>query len=105
MPLNPDASHDERGFPATMWTVLLTARDPAAPEARAAREAVCAAYWRPVCAYLGALGLSKEDAEDATQTVLAEFTNGGSIGRVDPAKGRLEACVPDVSRSAESWIG
>ena len=100
MPLNPDASHDERGFPATMWTVLLTARDPAAPEAREARESVCAAYWRPICAYLGALGLSKEDAEDATQTLLADFTTGGSIGRVDPSKGRLRHFLKAAARHA-----
>jgi DNA-directed RNA polymerase specialized sigma24 family protein len=88
------------GFPATMWSVLLTARDPAAPEARAAREAICAAYWRPVCAYLGALGLSKEDAEDATQTLLAEFTNGDSISRVDPAHGRLRHYLKAAARHA-----
>ena len=83
-----------------MWTVLLTARDPVGPEARAAREAVCAAYWRPICAYLSALGLSKEDAEDATQTLLADFTNGGAIGRVDPAKGRLRHFLKAAARHA-----
>ena len=58
------------------------------------------AYWRRICAYLGALGLSKEDAEDATQTLLADFTNGGAIGRVDPAKGRLRHFLKAAARHA-----
>lgn len=100
MPTNPEATHEERAFPATVWTLLFTARDPAAPGARAARESVCAAYWRPVCAYLVALGLSKEDAEDTTQSVLAAFTNGGSIDRVDPAQGQLRHFLKAAARHA-----
>jgi DNA-directed RNA polymerase specialized sigma24 family protein len=83
-----------------MWTVLLAARDPAAREAREAREAVCAAYWTPICAYLTALGLAKEDAEDVTQSVLADFTNGGSIERVDRARGRLRHFFKATARNA-----
>ncbi len=100
MPTSPPASADARGFPATMWTVLLTARDPAAPDARAAREAVCAAYWQPVCAYLRALGLAHEDAEDAAQKVLADFCHDGSLERVDRARGRLRHFFKAAARHA-----
>lgn len=83
-----------------MWTVLLTARDPAGPEARAAREAVCAAYWRPVRDYLATLGLSREDAEDAAQKVLADFCHDGSLERVDRARGRLRHFFKAAARHA-----
>jgi len=53
-----------------MWTVLLAARDPAAPEAR---EEICRAYWRPVLSYLQSLRLRPDEAEDVTQTLLAHF--------------------------------
>lgn len=79
---------DAHAFPPTMWTVLLSARDPAAPEAAEARNALCRAYWRPVHAWLCALGVKPDEAEDLTQRLLSEFCRG-DIGRVDPAKGRL----------------
>jgi DNA-directed RNA polymerase specialized sigma24 family protein len=80
----PAADH----FPPTMWTVLLSARDPAAPEAAAARESLCRAYWRPVHSWLRALGVQREEAEDLTQRLLADFCRS-DIARVDPSKGRL----------------
>ena len=57
------ASADDRHFPPTAWTALLAARDPAAPETAAARDELCRAYWRPVAAFLGALGVSEPDAQ------------------------------------------
>lgn len=100
MQTDQPAPDDGRGFPATMWTVLLTARDPASPEARAAREAVCAAYWRPVRDYLATLGLSPEDAEDAAQKVLGDFCHDGSLQRVDRARGRLRHFFKAAARHA-----
>lgn len=80
--------HGADAFPPTMWTVLLTARDPAAPEAAAARESLCHIYWRPVHAWLRALGVKPEEADDLTQRLLADFCRT-ELARVDRSKGRL----------------
>jgi DNA-directed RNA polymerase specialized sigma24 family protein len=94
------AAADAHGFPATAWTVLLAARDPAAPESAAAREAVCRAYWTPVFDYLRSLGLDHAPAEDIAQSVLAEFCHAGWIERVDRAQGRLRHFFKAAARNA-----
>lgn len=89
-----------RAFPATMWTVLLAARDPAAPEAVAAREEICRAYWRPVFSYLQSLGLRPDEAEEVTQNLLAHFCQPGGMADVDRAKGRLRHFLKASARHA-----
>lgn len=76
-------------FPPTMWTVLLHARDPGSPEACAAREELCRAYWRPVHAWLCTLGLRADEAEDLTQRLLADLCHGEAMAGIDREKGRL----------------
>jgi len=79
----------DRAFPPTAWTVLLTARDAGAPAVEAARETLCRAYWRPVADYMQALGLSREQAEDGAQEMIAGLCRDGALAQIDPAKGRL----------------
>lgn len=100
MPMPPSqiAEDDGRGFPATAWTVLLQAQDPAAPASREATEALCRAYWRPVFHYLRALGLDEGAAEDLAQTVLADFCAG--LDRIDRAHGRLRHFLRAAARHA-----
>lgn len=88
MPADPEEWAGPDAFPPTLWTVLLTARDPAAPEAAAARDALCRAYWRPVHAWLRVLGVDPQEAEDLTQRLLADFCRTG-LTSIDPSKGRL----------------
>ena len=70
--------------------------------ARQAREEVCKAYWRPVCAYLESLGLEHGAAEDVTQNILAHFCNDGWIETVDRANGRLRHFFKAAARHALS---
>lgn len=91
---------DGRAFPPTMWTALLAARDPAAPEAVAAREEICRAYWRPMLSYLQSLGLHADEAEDVTQTLLAHFCRPEGMAEVDRAKGRLRHFLKASARHA-----
>ncbi len=91
---------DPRAFPATMWTALLAARDPDAPEAVVARNEVCKAYWRPVFSYLQSLGLPHPEAEDVTQMVLSYFCHSGWMARVDRGKGRLRHFLKATARHA-----
>lgn len=83
-----------------MWTVLLAARDPVAPEAVAAREEICRAYWRPVFSYLQSLGLRPDEAEVVTQNLLAHFCQPGGMADVDRAKGRLRHFLKASARHA-----
>jgi RNA polymerase sigma-70 factor (ECF subfamily) len=96
MPAEPADSADGRNFPATAWSVVLRTRDPA--ESRAAIEALCAAYWQPVFHYLRALGLDEPAAEDAAQSVLADFCTSGALERVDRANGKLRHFLKAAAR-------
>src|SRR5690349_9303705 len=55
-----------RVFPNTRWSVVLAARQ-ASPEAAAALETICQAYWQPLYAYVRRSGKSPHDAQDLTQ--------------------------------------
>ena len=78
----------------------MAARDPAM--AAQAREAVCAAYWQPVCSYLQSLGLDATQSEDLTQNILAHFCNDGWIETVDRAQGSLRHFFKAAARNALS---
>ncbi len=92
------ASTDDRGFPPTAWTVLLAARDPAAPETIAAREELCRAYWRPVVNYLRALGLNIPDAEDGAQEIMSQLLGRDGLRQFDRARGRLRHYLKSSAR-------
>lgn len=48
-------------------------------------------YWTPLYAYARREGLSREDAEDATQDFLSEWVHGDMLANADPAKGRFRS--------------
>ena len=85
-------------FPATAWTRVLTAQNPAALEARPAREEVCRIYWPPVYSFFRALGCDREDALDLTQELLADFCDGGGLERVSPGAGSLRGYLKSTAR-------
>ncbi len=89
---------EDRNFPATAWTVLLTARDPGAPGMMQARETLCQIYWPPVARYLQALGLGREDAEDGAQEILSGLFDEGALLKLDPARGRLRHYLKAAAR-------
>lgn len=97
---DPDQRFRDRSFPPTAWTLLLAARDPSSAMAREAREAVCTAYWQPVCSYLKSLGMDAGYAEDLTQNILANFCTDGWIETVDRAQGRLRHFFKAAARNA-----
>ena len=88
----------DRTFPPTAWTAVLTARDPAAPAVREARETLCRVYWQPVAGYFQALGLSREEAEDSAQETMAALCSDGALAQIDPAKGRLRHFLKAAAR-------
>lgn len=87
----PDENSQEPGrrerrtyarFGGTVWTSILQ-RD---------LEALCAAYWMPLYAYLRRRGRSPHDAEDLVQGFLAHFLAKDSrLQSAHPSKGRFRS--------------
>lgn len=83
-----------REFPATAWSVVLRAGDPAVPGYREALDRLCHDYWKPVHAYIrSAWGKTVEDAKDLTQAFFARFLENDSWSRLDPARGSFRGYV------------
>lgn len=77
-------------FHTTRWTVVLAAGSDA-PEARAALDELCAAYWYPLYAFLRRDGHADEEALDLVQDFVAALLEGRSIDGADPERGRFRA--------------
>jgi DNA-directed RNA polymerase specialized sigma24 family protein len=75
-------------FPATRWSVVLTAAGSGTP-ARAALEELCRLYWFPLYAFARQRGCSPEDAEDETQAFLARLAGGNFLASAAPERGHL----------------
>ena len=63
----PETSPQPRVFATTHWSVVLAATDAHTPEAFAALETLCRAYWYPLYAHIRRRGYSEEEAQDLTQ--------------------------------------
>ena len=79
-------------FASTHWSVVLAAAQSASPEAEAALENLCLAYWYPLYAYLRRSGQSHHAAEDLAQ----EFFTSRIITRrifrgMQPGAGRFRS--------------
>lgn len=82
----PAPSSGARGvFATTRWSVVLAAGD----GADVALEDLCAAYWRPVYAYVRRWGHGPEDACDLTQGFFERLLEKNWIGRARKDRGRF----------------
>jgi RNA polymerase sigma-70 factor (ECF subfamily) len=86
----PSAGHGER-FASTQWSVVVLARDPTTPEARAALASLCRAYWYPLYAYVRRQVPSAERAEELTQEFFTRLLERDGLAGVDRAKGKFRA--------------
>ena len=94
---SPAASHAGAAFASTQWSVIFEARSDAT-DRRAALEALCRAYWRPVYGYLRRRGHAPADAEDLTQGFFLHVLEGSLLDRSDPAKGRFRGYLVGALR-------
>ena len=78
-------------FATTHWSVVLAAADHESPQAKAALERLCRAYWYPLYAYLRRRGNGHEDAQDLTQGFLLQLLERKSFARVSPDRGRFRS--------------
>ncbi len=78
-------------FATTRWTVVLSAGDPGSPQAAAALETLCRAYWYPLYAYIRRRGYSAPDAQDLTQEFFSQLLEHRWVVRADRDKGRFRS--------------
>lgn len=79
-------------FASTHWSVVLAAARTASPEAEAALEKLCVAYWYPLYAYLRRSGRAPHEAEDLTQEFFASRIITKRVLRdIQPGAGRFRS--------------
>src|SRR5580765_7889704 len=89
---SPERTNGAAAFCTTHWIVVLQAVAPDSPEAHAALEKLCEAYWYPLYACVRRHGYGPDDARDLTR-----------ILRTAPFKELAPTCrpatrqVPDLS--------
>jgi len=69
-------NHDPATFPlflTTRWSVVLAAQRKTSPNADAALETLCRAYWYPLYAFVRRSGRGPHDAQDLTQEFFARL--------------------------------
>ena len=77
-------------FPATRWSVVLSARAGGSESSRTALADLCQLYWRPLYAFARGSGLAPEDAEDLTQDFFARVIIGQDLfAAAEPFLGKL----------------
>lgn len=74
-------------FPATRWTMVLSARDQALP----ALARLCETYQPPVHAFLRSHGVPPQDIEDLAQGFFVTVLQPGFLKQVAPEKGRFRS--------------
>jgi RNA polymerase sigma factor (sigma-70 family) len=79
------------GFPTTRWSMVLSAGEGSLPNAQAALERLCRAYWYPLYAYVRRQGRSVEQAQDLTQEFFARLMQKDYLRCPDPARGRFRS--------------
>lgn len=87
----PAAPPPAGGFATTRWSLVRAAGDHAAPESRAALEALCGIYWYPLYAFIRRQGHDADRAQDLTQEFFARLLERDDLAAVDRSKGRFRS--------------
>jgi RNA polymerase sigma-70 factor (ECF subfamily) len=81
----------QASFGTTQWSLVLAARDQAAPEARAALAALCETYWYPLYAFVRRKGYDRDRAQDLVQGFFLRLLEKDDLRAVAPEKGRFRS--------------
>jgi len=92
-------------FPHTRWSVVLAARQQPSPEAEAALETICRAYWYPLYTFVRRNGQSPPDAQDLTQEFFRHLLEKRWLEAADREKGRLRTFLVTALKHfmAKEW--
>jgi RNA polymerase sigma-70 factor (ECF subfamily) len=88
--LPPETAEGAR-FTATSWTNVIAAQQSGSPEAEAALEKLCRAYWYPLYAYLRRRGNDPHRAQDLTQEFLYRLIKENYLGAADRRRGKFRS--------------
>jgi len=102
---SPAAPQISAGFPATHWSVVLTAGHDSSPGAHEALEQLCRAYWYPLYCYVRRQVGRAVDAEDLTQSFFAHLLERNTLAKVSQDKGRFRSFLLAALRYflADEW--
>lgn len=81
----------QAAFNTTRWSIVHAAGDRQSPDAAAALEVLCRAYWYPLYVYIRRKGLSPSDAQDLTQEFFCRLIGKNSLESVDRGKGSFRS--------------
>ncbi len=84
-------SSGAESFRTTHWSVVLLAGQRPSPEAAAALEKLCQAYWYPLYAFVRRKGHEREEAQDLTQEFLVRLLEKNYLAHADRNKGKFRS--------------
>jgi len=85
--------HGGGSLPTTRWTLIHAVSADNPTERRQALEVLARAYWQPVYTYIRTWRHSPEEAEDLTQSFLADFIERDSFAGLDAEGGRFRSWI------------
>lgn len=85
-----------RRFATTRWSLIVAAGRKSSPDAEAALETLCNAYWFPLYAYVRSRGKNANDARDLTQEFFARLLEKDFLQSADPDRGRFRSFLLTV---------
>ena len=85
------AEIDPARFATTHWSIVVAARDQAAPEARQALAQLCRSYWYPLYAFIRRQGHGADAAQDLTQEFFTRLLEHDFLAAIDRGKGRFRS--------------
>ena len=78
-------------FATTRWSLVLQAKDKAAPQAAGALADLCRAYWYPLYVFVRKRSRDGHEAQDLTQSFFARLLEKDFLDDVTPERGRFRA--------------
>ena len=78
-------------FATTQWSQVLAVKGGSTPQARAALESLCQAYWYPLYVYVRRRGYDPDEATDLTQAFFEHVLETDLLQIADPERGRFRS--------------
>ena len=92
-------------FRTTHWSVVLKAGQRELPEAEAALEKLCRAYWLPLYFFVRRRGYDEHEAKDLTQEFFSRLIAKNYLGAVERERGRFRYFLQTALKNflANEW--
>ena len=100
--MNPGDDPDRTvssSFPPTHWSMVIKARSPETPQAKAALDELCSSYWYPIYAFVRRKGNDPDHALDLTQSFFARLLEKDVLATVEQGKGRFRSFLRVVCKN------